>query len=78
MKTSRLDGQLEADWTKAFIRISEAVGALEVGHHLRSIPWQYSRTCSESGEITEVKEEELLSLGMTDDDGMKRLIVWRR
>ena len=77
-RTSRLDCQLDADWTKVFIRISEAVGALEVGHHLRSYPWSCLRTCSDSGEITEVKDGELSSLGLTDDDGMKRLIVWRR
>ena len=78
VRTNRLDCQLDADWTKAFIRISGAVGALEVGYHLRSTPWQWSRTFLDSGEITEVREEELLSLGMTDDDGMNRLIVWRR
>ena len=55
VKWSPLDCQLDVDWTKPFIRISEAVGALEVGYHLRSTPWPCSRTCSEPGEITEGK-----------------------
>ena len=64
--------QFDADWVKAFLRISEKVGDARMVNEMRSTPWGCHGDCSVVSEVTEVNEEEL-SRGLVEGDVRKRI-----